>query len=96
MCTVDSVGSLEWVAMETCLRFFAKRSSVRSMPHQRLLHEATQLGAARILQHLPADIRQAMEQPVHQAIHEAVFHYAEGFETLARQLRPLQKERSRV
>jgi len=66
------------------------------MPYQRLLNEATHLGADKILQQLPADLRPTMEQGVHQAIREAVYHYAEGLDTISRQLNPLQRQRSRV
>ena len=66
------------------------------MPHQRLLNEATHLGAEKILQLLPADIRPGLEQSVHQAVSEAVIHYAEGIETLTRQLHHLHRERNRA
>jgi hypothetical protein len=66
------------------------------MIYQRLLHESTQLGAEKILGKLPADLQPALEQSVHQAVREAVVHYAEGMDTLSRQLNPIQHARSRV
>ena len=66
------------------------------MIYQRLLHEATHLGAEKILDRLPADLQPVLEQAVHQAVREAVLHYAEGMETLSRQLHPIQHARSRV
>jgi len=66
------------------------------MLHQPLLNEAIHLGADKILHRLPADLRPSLEESVHEAIREAVFHYAEGMDTISRQLRPLQRERSRV
>jgi hypothetical protein len=66
------------------------------MLHQRLLNEATYLGADKILQQLPADLRPTLEQSIHQAVHEAVLHYVEGMQIMSRQLYPLRRDRSRV
>jgi len=66
------------------------------MLHRRLLNEATQLGADKILQRLPADLRPALEESVHNAVREAVSYYAAGMDTISRQMNPLQRQRSRV
>jgi len=71
-------------------------TSKSPMLHQRLLNEAAQLGADNILQQLPADLRPTLEESVHQAVREAVSHYAAGLDTISRQMNPLQRQRSRV
>src|SRR5262249_10594727 len=65
------------------------------MRHERLINEATQAAAERLLDQLPADQRQALEAPVHEAIREGILHYANGLATLSRQLRPLEYGRTR-
>jgi|GEM_PF-4710678 len=83
-------------AISRPLRFVFGCASLPLMLHHRLLNEATHLGAEEVLRRLPAELRPTLEQPVHQAIREAVFHYAEGMETLSRQIHPLQHDRSRA
>jgi hypothetical protein len=56
--------------------------------HQRLLNEATLLGTEGLLQQLPVEYSQALEQAIHQQVRQAVLHYASGLDTLARQLDP--------
>ena len=64
--------------------------------HPRLLNEATLLGTAAILQELPAEYSQALEEGIRQGVRQAVLHYAHGLDTLARQLRPLDQAKARV
>jgi hypothetical protein len=66
------------------------------MRHERLINEATQAAAQRLLDQLPADQRQALEAPVHEAIREGILHYANGLATLSRQLRPLANHKGRA
>jgi hypothetical protein len=57
--------------------------------HQRLLNEATLQGTEEILRHMPASYAPELEQAIHRAVRQAVLHYAEGMDTLHRQLHPL-------
>jgi hypothetical protein len=58
------------------------------MAYERLVNEATQVAAQRLLDRLPPDQRQILKAPVHEEIRAAVLAYAEGLETLTRQLDP--------
>jgi hypothetical protein len=64
--------------------------------HPRLLNEATLLGTDLILQQLPAEYSQALEETIRQGVRQAVLHYAHGLDTLARQLRPLDQAKARA
>jgi hypothetical protein len=57
--------------------------------HQRLLSEATLQGTEEILRHMPVPYTLELEQVVHRAVRQAVLYYAEGMDTLSRQLHPL-------
>ena len=64
--------------------------------HPRLLNEATLLGTSAILQQLPAEYSQDLEEAIRQGVRQAVLHYAQGLDTLARQLHPLQQAKARA
>jgi hypothetical protein len=64
--------------------------------HPRLLNEATLLGTDLILQQLPAEYSQALEETIRQGVRQALLHYAHGLDTLARQLRPLDQAKARA
>jgi hypothetical protein len=66
------------------------------MLHQRLINEASQLGAEQILRHLTPDQRAALEDSIHQAVRQAVIYYAHGLTTVSRQLYPIRHGRERV
>ena len=66
------------------------------MRHERLVNEATQAAAAKLLDRLPAEQRDALEAPVHEAIREGILHYANALTTLSRQLRPLEYGKARA
>ncbi|MBV9123700.1 MAG: hypothetical protein JO112_10120 [Planctomycetes bacterium] len=57
--------------------------------HQRLLHEATSHGTETTLQLLPTEDSPELEQAIRQGVHQAILYYADGLETLWRQLYPL-------
>jgi hypothetical protein len=57
--------------------------------HQRLLNESTLLAVEAILQQMPAPYSPELERAIRRAVQHAVLHYAEGLDTLARQLYPL-------
>ncbi len=61
------------------------------MLHQRLMNEAMQTGTDQILQQMPVEHSDALEQVIRRGIRQAVLHYAHGLETLERQLHPLQR-----
>jgi hypothetical protein len=52
--------------------------------HQRLLSEATLLGAEEVLRLLPSPSSPALEQAIHWAVRQSLLHYAEGLDTLER------------
>ena len=57
--------------------------------HQRLLNEATLQGTEEVLRQMPAPCSPELEQAIRRAVRQAVLHYAEGMDTLHRQLHPL-------
>ncbi len=59
--------------------------------HQRLLNEATLHGTQEVLRQMPAEYSQEMERAIRHGVHQAVLYYAEGIDTLSRQLRPLDR-----
>jgi hypothetical protein len=59
------------------------------MTYQRLLNEATMHGVGEILRQMPVEYTPELEQAIHDGVRQAVLHYAEGMDTLARQLYPL-------
>lgn len=66
------------------------------MPHERLLNQTTMLGTEAILQQLPAEHSPELEQAIRESVRQAVLYYAEGLDTIDRQLRPLAQQRARV
>jgi hypothetical protein len=65
------------------------------MHHERLLNHATMLGTEEILQQLPVQHSRELEQAIRQSVRQAILHYADGLDTLDRQLRPLAHGRAR-
>ena len=65
------------------------------MHHERLLNQATMLGTEAILQQLPAEHSRELERAIRQGVRQAVLYYAEGVDTLDRQLHPLTHGRAR-
>ncbi len=61
------------------------------MFNHRLLNEATMLGTESILGQMPAEYSPALEQAIRQGIRQALIHYADGIETISRQIRPLDR-----
>jgi hypothetical protein len=59
--------------------------------HQRLLNEATQLGTEEVQRRMPVEHSPELEQAIRQGVRQALLHYAEGLDTLSRQLRPLEQ-----
>jgi hypothetical protein len=59
--------------------------------HQRLLNEATQMGTEEVQRLMPIEHSLELEQAIRQGVRQAVLHYAEGLDTLSRQLRPLEQ-----
>jgi hypothetical protein len=57
--------------------------------HRRLLNEAVLQGSEEILKALPSPCPPELEEAVRRAVKGAVLHYADGLDTLDRQLRPL-------
>jgi hypothetical protein len=57
--------------------------------HQRLLNEAVLQGSEEIVRRLPSPCPPELEEAVRRAVRGAVLHYADGLDTLDRQLRPL-------
>ena len=66
------------------------------MRYERLVNEATQAAAQRLLERLPPEQRREMEAPVHEEIRAAVVQYADSLAQVARQLLPLGQGRSRT
>ena len=66
------------------------------MLHQRLLSEATLLGTEEILRRMPAEHSPELEQAVREGVRQAVLFYAQGLDTLSRQLRPLDHAKARA
>ena len=64
-----------------------------SLPHQRLLNEATRYGTGEILRHMPVAYSPELEQAICQGVRQAVLYYAEGVDSLSRQLHPLDHRR---
>jgi hypothetical protein len=64
--------------------------------HQRLLNEATLHGTEMILGRMPAEDSPELEHAVRQGVRQALLYYAEGMDTLSRQLHPLQHGRVRA
>jgi hypothetical protein len=60
------------------------------------LNEATLLGTEEILRQIPAEHSPELEQAVRQGVRQAVLFYAEGLDTLSRQLRPLDHAKARA
>lgn len=60
-----------------------------SLPHQRLLSEATSYGTAEILRHMPAAYSPELEEAIRHGVHEAVQYYADSLDTLSGPLPPL-------
>ena len=58
--------------------------------HQRLLNEATLLGVEEVQRLMPVENSPELEQAIREGVRQAVLHYAEGLDTLSRQLRPLE------
>ena len=66
------------------------------VPHRRLLNESVMLGSKAILQKLPVEYSPELELEIQRAVRQAVLHYADGMDTLDRQLRPLAHARGRA
>ena len=79
-----------WIlAAEQAERQAASGAAMSPLLHQRLLNEATRHGTEEILQQMPAEHSPELEQAIRQGVRQAVLYYAEGLDTLSRQLRPL-------
>ncbi len=65
-------------------------------PHRRLINEAAMRGADVILELLPVEYSRELELAIQQAVREAVLHYAEGMDTLDRQLHPVAYGKARA
>jgi hypothetical protein len=55
----------------------------------RLLNEATLLGTESILEQMPVEHSAALEQTIRQGVRQAVLRYADGIDTIERQIHPL-------
>jgi hypothetical protein len=69
---------------------------VSSLLHQRLLNEATLHGAGEVLRQMPAEHSPELEHAIRQGVRQAVLYYADGLETLSRQLHPLERGKART
>jgi hypothetical protein len=67
-----------------------------SLPHQRLVHEATTHGTDEVLRRMPAPYSPELEQAIRQGVRQAVLYYACGLDTLDRQLHPLERGKIRA
>jgi hypothetical protein len=61
--------------------------------HQRLLNEAALFGTEEILRQMPAEHSPELEHAIRQGVRQAVLYYADGLDTLSRQLHPLDHSR---
>jgi hypothetical protein len=59
------------------------------VPHRRLMNESVMLGTEAILGKLPVEYSLELEQAIQQGVRQAVLHYADGMDTLEKQLRPI-------
>lgn len=67
-----------------------------SLLHQRLLNEATRYGTAEVLRQMPATYSPELEEAIRQGVRQAILYYAEGLDTLSRQLQPLSHGKART
>ncbi len=66
------------------------------VPHRRLLNESGMLGSEALLQVLGIEYTPELEQAVQQCVRQAVLHYADGTDTLWRQLHPVEAGSARA
>jgi hypothetical protein len=61
-----------------------------------LLNEATLHGTAEVLRQMPAEYSSELEHAIRQGVRQAVLFYADGLDTLSRQLYPLERGKARA
>ncbi|MGH7170118.1 MAG: hypothetical protein ACRELG_07570 [Gemmataceae bacterium] len=62
-----------------------------SLPHQRLVSEATAHGTGEVLRRIPVEYSPELELAIFQGVRQAILHYAAGLDSWSRRLPPLER-----